>query len=90
MDEMDRVILESAKAKLEEQRSALDAKLIEISRRLGVAPSPSPLTVAPAADGGIPDIPAQPPAKKVLSMSARKRISAAQKKRWQNYKKQTK
>lgn len=69
----DPFILEAALEGLELQRTRIEAQIREIRTRLGKRSRPSADDVHPA--------------KRNLSTEARKRIAAAQKKRWAEYRK---
>jgi hypothetical protein len=78
-------ILEYALKHLEAEREEIQAKIDHIRRQLGgwvssVASPAAPAAAAPAAASS-------GPRKRVLSASARKRIAAAQKKRWAEHRK---
>lgn len=73
-------ILEYALHHLEKERDEIQAKIDHIRRQLGNRNSGH---VATPADGAS----AAPAAKRVLSESARKRIAAAQKRRWAAHRK---
>ena len=67
-------ILEYALAHLEKERAEIQAKIDHVRRQLGNAVSPAK---APSASAS-----AEPRRKRTLSAAARKRIAAAQKRRW--------
>jgi hypothetical protein len=69
-------ILEYALRHLERERDEIQAKIEHVRRQLGGrASNPSATPSAPAASS-------EPRKKRVLSVAARKRIAAAQKRRW--------
>jgi hypothetical protein len=71
---VDKSILEAALIGLEQQKAEIDAKAAEIRKRLRGLPAGSKSEAEPAAR-----------AKRVLSPAARKRIAAATRKRWAEY-----
>ena len=75
-------ILEYALRHLEQERDEIQAKIEHIRRQLGgrSATSPAPPATAPVASS-------EPRRKRVLSEAARKRIAAAQKRRWAEHRK---
>ncbi len=75
---MNREILEAALAGLEAQKHKLDSHIASVRSLLGGKPAPSPSKSLGAVSA---------PVKRVLSVEARKRIAAAQKKRWAAYRK---
>jgi hypothetical protein len=76
---VDRTLLEAALYGYERQRDELEAKIAEIRGHIsGTKPAP-----APAATAASP----APAKKRTMNASARRRIAAAQKKRWAEYKK---
>ena len=75
-------ILEYALSHLERERDEIQAKIDHIRRQLGGrAVNSSATSDAPA------DASSEPRKKRVLSESARKRIAAAQKRRWAEHRK---
>jgi hypothetical protein len=70
-------ILEYALSHLEREREEIQAKIDHIRRQLG---GRAPSSTAPAA-------PSEPRKKHVLSEAARRRIAAAQKRRWAEHRK---
>ena len=76
--QVDTTTLQMALIGYQSQLSEINAKMQEIRRRLGGAR-------AAANDRGRGDIPG--PVKRVLSAAARRRIVAAQKKRWAEHRK---
>ena len=72
-------ILRYALAHLEQERDQIQAKIDHINSQLGQKVS------VPAASAGASGV--EPRKKRVLSVSARKRIAAAQKKRWAEHRK---
>lgn len=78
----DSSILEYALKALEQERDHLQSKIDEIRRQLGGRKS-----VASGPAQGAPAGPANGRRKRVLSESARKRIAAAQKRRWAEHRK---
>jgi hypothetical protein len=77
-------ILEYALRHLEQEREEIQAKIDHIRRQLGgrAANSATPSAAAPATSS-------EPRKKRVLSEAARKRIAAAQKRRWAEHRKAT-
>jgi hypothetical protein len=79
-----REILEAALHGLEAQRHRLDEQIAQVrammGRRVGRPPKGGSSDALPAFD-------AAPRKKRILSPEARKRIAAAQKKRWANFRK---
>lgn len=75
-------ILEYALHHLERERDEIQAKIDHIRRQLGSRVSHSPAGSVPAAPA-----PSEPRKKRVLSEAARKRIAAAQKRRWAAHRK---
>jgi hypothetical protein len=75
-------ILEYALSHLERERDEIQAKIEHIRRQLGgrVSANSSAPSATPAASSA-------PHAKRVLSVAARKRIAAAQKRRWAEHRK---
>ena len=75
-------ILEYALRHLEREREEIQDKIDHIRRQLGswISGSPAPPAAAPATSS-------EPRKKRVLSESARKRIAAAQKRRWAEHRK---
>jgi hypothetical protein len=69
----DPLILEAALEGLELQKKRIETQINEIRNQLGKRPQPAPEET--------------PPSKRRLSTEARKRIAAAQKKRWAEYRK---
>jgi hypothetical protein len=79
-------ILEYALSHLERERDEIQAKIDHIVSQLGRRPAASSLT--PAGPAAPPATPAGSARKKrVLSEAARKRIAAAQKRRWAAHRK---
>ncbi len=79
-------ILEYALKHLEAEREEIQAKIDHIRRQLGGwVSSGSTVTPAAAAPGAAAGAPGRK--KRVLSPAARKRIAAAQKKRWAEHRK---
>jgi hypothetical protein len=76
----DREILEAALAGLQHSLTELDDKIADLRRRLGVRGSRNHFAPASRSTGGAPR-------KHALSPAARRRIAAAQKKRWAAYRK---
>ena len=79
-------ILEYALHHLERERDEIEAKIAHIRRQLKGRSATAPISAAGssavALDGATP-----PVRKRVLSESARKRIAAAQKRRWAEHRK---
>ncbi len=75
-------ILEYALRHLEQERDEIQAKIDHVSRQLGVRSGG--LAAAPAT---APAAASAPRRKRVLSEAARKRIAAAQKRRWAEHRK---
>jgi hypothetical protein len=73
-------ILEYALRHLERERDEIQAKIDHIRRQLGGRISSSSQSAAPADSS-------EPRRKRVLSEAARKRIAAAQKRRWAEHRK---
>ena len=73
-------ILEYALHHLERERDEIQAKIDHVRRQLGGKAASSP---APAVSSSN----SEPPRKRVLSEAARKRITAAQKRRWAEHRK---
>jgi len=73
----DREILEAALVGLQQSLTDVDARMAEIRRKLGIRRR-SPAAAA---------LPAEAPRKRTLTAAARRRIAAAQKKRWDTYRK---
>lgn len=73
-------ILEYALHHLERERDEIQTKIDHIRRQLGGRISNSSQPAAPV-------IPSEPRRKRVLSEAARKRIAAAQKRRWAEHRK---
>jgi hypothetical protein len=75
-------ILEYALMHLEKERDEIQARIDAVRRQLGSR------TSAPAPSASVPaSAPSAPRRKRVLSEAARKRIAAAQKKRWAEHRK---
>jgi hypothetical protein len=75
-------ILEYALRHLEKERDEIQARIDHVHKQLGSrSATPAPAAGAPAA---------APRRKRVLSEAARKRIAAAQKRRWAEHRKQAK
>jgi hypothetical protein len=74
-------ILEYALRHLERERDEIQAKIEHVRRQLGGRASSSSPTAA------APPVSSEPRRKRVLSESARKRIAAAQKRRWAEHRK---
>jgi hypothetical protein len=81
-----REILEAALHGLEAQRQKLDEQIGEVRGMLGRRAG-RPAKSAGSASGGAANGPARGARKRVLSPEARKRIAAAQKKRWAAFRK---
>jgi hypothetical protein len=75
-------ILEYALRHLEREREEIQAKIEHIRRQLGGRLANSSSQAAPAPSGS-----SEPRKKRVLSEAARKRIAAAQKRRWAEHRK---
>lgn len=75
-------ILEYALHHLERERDEIEAKIQHIRRQLGGRSAAAPVPSALPANGT-----SSPAVKRVLSESARKRIAAAQKRRWAEHRK---
>ncbi|HWF07075.1 MAG TPA: hypothetical protein VG297_01360 [Bryobacteraceae bacterium] len=75
-------ILEYALHHLERERDELQAKIDHIRRQLG-----SRASHASAPAGAVATASAEPRRKRILSEAARKRIAAAQKRRWAEHRK---
>ena len=73
-------ILEYALRHLERERDEIQAKIEHIRRQLGGRVASSPTSAAPA-------VSSEPRRKRILSQAARKRIAAAQKRRWAEHRK---
>ena len=80
--DQDAGILEYALSHLERERDEIQAKIDHIRRQLG-----GRRTSSPAAGAEAPATSAEPRRKRVLSEAARKRIAAAQKRRWAEHRK---
>jgi hypothetical protein len=78
-------ILEYALSHLERERDEIQAKIDHIRRQLGSRPAGS--SAASYATSAAPAMTSEPRAKRVLSEAARKRIAAAQKRRWAEHRK---
>jgi hypothetical protein len=76
-------LLEAALEGLQLQRSRIDEQIAEVRRLLGQRAAPA-RSGATAHSGGF----RAPRARRALSAAARKRIAAAQKRRWAEYRKQ--
>jgi len=74
-------ILEYALRHLEKERDEIQARIDHVRKQLGSRPAASAPAAAPSA---------APRKKRVLSEAARKRIAAAQKRRWAEHRKQAK
>ena len=74
-------ILEYALHHLERERDEIQAKIDHIRRQLGGRVSSSSSMLATAV------VPSEPRRKRILSEAARKRIAAAQKRRWAEHRK---
>jgi hypothetical protein len=72
-------ILEYALRHLERERDEIQAKIDHVRRQLGSRIASSPASAATVVSSG--------PGKRVLSEAARKRIAAAQKRRWAEHRK---
>jgi len=70
-------ILEYALAHLEKERAEIQAKIDHVRKQLGSASAASSASASASSAS-----PAAPRKKRVLSPAARKRIAAAQKRRW--------
>ncbi len=79
-------ILEYALHHLERERDEIEAKITHIRRQLGRR-STVAAVAATAASAVLANGDASPVRKRVLSESARKRIAAAQKRRWAEHRK---
>lgn len=77
-------LLEAALEGLQLQRSRIDEQIAEVRRLLGQRSSAPPASRGKSQTGA----PAGPRGRRPLSASARKRIAAAQKRRWAEYRKQ--
>jgi hypothetical protein len=75
-------ILEYALRHLEMERDEIQAKIDHVRRQLGSKTAGSSATQAAASSNG-----SEPRRKRVLSEAARKRIAAAQKRRWAEHRK---
>jgi hypothetical protein len=75
-------LLEAALEGLELQKQRVEAQIREVRSLLGRKRGP-----VPSAGESQPAAPAKPRKKRQLSEAARKRIAAAQKKRWAEYRK---
>jgi hypothetical protein len=76
MKNNDQAILEAALIGYQHQLDQIEAKMADLRRQLGGKSTPTaPKASAPAASGK----------KREMSSAARKRIAAAQKKRWAEY-----
>jgi hypothetical protein len=82
--DQNREILEYALQHLEKERDELQSRIDIIRRQLGGRVTSS---AAPASQ---PSAPSAPRKKRTLSEAARKRIAAAQKRRWAEHRKQLK
>jgi hypothetical protein len=83
-------ILEYALSHLEQERDALQAKINHIRQELGsrkTIPVRAAAPTTPSAEAGVEVAPRR---KRILSESARKRIAAAQKRRWAEHRKKQK
>ena len=86
-------ILEYALSHLETERDNIQSKIDAIRQELRggkSAPARKSVASAAAAPAAAPDPAAAPRKKRVLSEGARKRIAAAQKRRWAEHRKQQK
>jgi hypothetical protein len=73
---IDKSLLTAALEGLELQKQRIEEQIQEVKQQLGAKAAPAPSTAS-----------AKKPRKRVLSAVARKRIAAAQKKRWAEYRK---
>ncbi len=73
---VDRTLLEAALYGYERQKDEIEAKIAEIRNHIGGGKPAAVATTAP-----------EPVKKRVMNASARRRIAAAQRKRWAEYKK---
>jgi len=78
-------ILEYALHHLERERDEIEAKIAHIRRQLGGRSASAP--AAAAGPSAVSSNGALPARKRVLSESARKKIAAAQKRRWAEHRK---
>jgi len=75
MNTTDHALLEAALIGYRHQREQIDAKIAELRKEIGGKPPAAAKAPAPAVTGK----------KRQMSAAARKRIAAAQKKRWAEY-----
>ncbi|MES1257977.1 MAG: hypothetical protein ABUS51_06090 [Acidobacteriota bacterium] len=84
-------ILEYALSHLEQERDTIQARIDHIRRELGGRrTAPARAAAVSAASSAEPETEAAPRKTRVLSEAARKRIAAAQKRRWAEHRKKQK
>lgn len=79
-------ILEYALRHLERERDEIQTKIDHVRRQLG-GRAPGSSSISSVSAAMMPDTSAEPRKKRVLSEAARKRIAAAQKRRWAEHRK---